>query len=274
MLNKNVWDTSCRQVVSELDRKRNLSVVLASIDTLLGYRCNWHQLTKALNMNGSLETVILRYCLISDDFANVLLSTKFHKLLRLLIGYSTLKSDQIANVIKKNPDVKELYLSYNDLKQSATAILKALKGNSQLKILDLSYNNMTRAIAEDLANAIKCNLGLEELYLEGNNLGPSAIMILQALKEKTILTKLNLRNNNMTGAVVQDLANVINNNSNLDDLLLCNNDFKQSAVVILQALKSKCKLKTLSLSGNNMTGEVARDLANVIKNNIGIKNFI
>ena len=66
-------------------------------------------------------------------------------------------------------------------------ILQALKENSQLKVLNLNGNNMTGQAAEDLANVIKTNSNLKLLGLQNNNLGPSAIVILQALKENSQL---------------------------------------------------------------------------------------
>ena len=66
-------------------------------------------------------------------------------------------------------------------------ILQALKENSQLKVLNLNSNNMTGKVAEDLANLIKNTCNLEQLCLEDNNLGPSATVILQALKENSQL---------------------------------------------------------------------------------------
>ena len=47
-------------------------------------------------------------------------------------------------------------------------------------MLYLDGNNMTGQAAEDLANVIKNNSNLETLGLENYNLGPTAIVILQA----------------------------------------------------------------------------------------------
>ena len=71
----------------------------------------------------------------------------------------------------------------------------------------------------------------------------------------------------MTGQVVEDLAKVIKNNKGLEELHLSNNDLKLEAAVVLKALKENSNLKVLNLSSNNMTGQVAEDLVNVIKNN-------
>ena len=75
----------------------------------------------------------------------------------------------------------------------------------------------------------------------------------------------------MTGQVAEDLANVIKNNSGIEELYLYDNDLKSSATVMLRALKENSQLKVLNLSSNNMTGQVAEDLANVIKNNSGLE---
>jgi len=77
----------------------------------------------------------------------------------------------------------------------------------------------------------------------------------------------------MTGQVAEDLANVIKNNSGLELLGLSNNDLKASAIVILQTLMENSTLKVLNLDDNNMTGQVAEDLANVIKNNSGLEEL-
>ena len=263
LLDKNTRDASYHQVVTELEQNHNLSIVLVSNGTLVGYRCNYLQLTDAIQMNGLLNTVILRHCLINDEFVNAL-SSNLIKLQRLAITDSTIKSDQVGVIIKSNLCLAELRLSNTNL---GLSILKALKENSELKFLSLNSNNMTGEVAEDLANVIKNNPDLQRLYLSNNNLGPSTIMILQALKENSRLQILNLNNNNMTGEVAEDLANVIKNNPYLQELYLSNDNLGPSTIMILQALKENSRLQILNLNNNNMTGEVAEDLANVIKTN-------
>ena len=182
-------------------------------------------------------------------------------------------AEDLANVIKNNPGLEEFYLSGNDLKSSATVILQALKENSQLKVLHLNNSIMIGQVAEDLANVVKTNFNLEQLCLGNNNLGPSAAVILQALKENSQLKVLNLNNNNMTGQVAEDLANVIKNNSGLEKFYLSGNDLKSSATVILQALKENSQLKVLHLNNSIMIGQVAEDLANVVKTNFNLEQL-
>ena len=296
------------QLIEALKENQNLSVMLLSSNTLVGYRCNHHQLTNALNMNKSLEFIIVRYCLINKDIANALSSylknshclkslsitnskdsdnpTYLIAVLQMLKENCNLKvldlesndmtgneTEDIVNVIKNNSGLVRLYLSNNSLKSSAIVILQALKDLSKITILDLNNNNMTGQVAEDLANVIKNNPGLEELYLSDNSLKTSAGVILKALKQNSFLTKLHFNDNLMTEEVAEDLAGVIKNNINLEELCIGNNELGLSAIMILQALQKNCRLKVLNLSQNNLTAHVAEDLARIIKNNQGIKEL-
>ena len=298
LLDKNTQDNLYHQIVAELEQNLSLSVMLVSDNTLVGYRINCNQLTNALIMNGSIESVILRDCLISDDIANILSShfVKYHNLKHLCITDCTIESNQPlllgilqaiskhselmglnvscsnintqdleAVVIKSQLTLKHLSLAYNNIGSSVVGILQTL---TKLDILNLNSNKITGQKAKDLANIIEKNSDLEHLDLGNNDLGSTAIIILQALKDNCKLKTLNLDNNNMTGLVAEELANVIKNNSNLEHLNLKSNDLGPTATnLILQALKESCKLKTLNLNDNNMTGEVSEELANVIKNN-------
>ena len=132
---------------------------------------------------------------------------------------------------------------------------------------------MTGQTAEDLAAIITNNSGLEHFHLYNNDLKSFADVILKALQGISKLKTLNLSGNHMTEQVAEDLAIVIKNNPGLEHLHLSNNDLKSSAVVILKVLHENFKLKTLNLSGNHMTEQVAEDLAIVIKNNSGLEHL-
>ena len=308
LLDKNTKDNSYHQIVAELKENRSLSVMLISSNTLIGYRCNYHQLMNAINMiNKSLKGIILRNCLISDDIANVLSLSLINccYLQCLIVSDCIVKSDQqafivilqalmrnslieylslnnmteqegkdLANVVKNNSNLVQLGLSNNNFGSSIIMILQALTENSKLEALYLNKNNMSGKVAKYLATVIKSHPNLKVLGLENNNLGPSATVILKALAENSNLIGLNLNSNNMTGHVTEYLAQVIKNNSNLEQLGLSDNSLGlSSATLILQALKENSKLKVLHLSSNNMTGQVAEDLANVIKNNSGLEEL-
>ena len=182
-------------------------------------------------------------------------------------------SEYLADVIQNNSDLTDLDLGYNMLGPSTVVVLQALKRNCKLKILNLCSNNMTGQVAEHLANVSKYNSGLKQLCLSDNDLKSSAVVIFKALKENTEVEGLYLQNNNMTGKVAEDLAKVIKNNYNLKKLSLENNMLGPSLLFILQALKCNSKLEALNLSGNNFSGQVSEQLANVIKNNSGLNEL-
>ena len=175
--------------------------------------------------------------------------------------------DELSGVINSTT-LEELHLCLCT-QSAALVMIQALKTISSLKKLNLIGNNMSGTVVNDLADVIKSNVSLEEIYLGNNNLQSSAIVVLQALKRISTLKKLDLSNNNMSAKVVNDLADVIKNNCCLEVLNLLNNDLRSSVVMILQALQSSTCLKMLFLE-NNMLGKVANDLADAIKVNTSL----
>ena len=296
------------QLVEALKENQNLSVMLVGSYTLVGYRCNHHQLINALNMNRSIEHIILRYCLFNNDIANTLSSylKNPHCLRNLAIVNSKLSSnpmvitttlqalkgncnlkmldlrsnnmtgqvaEDLANVIKNCPDLEVLCLSDNDFKTSTAVILQALKKKSVLRVLYLNNILMTEKVAEDLADVIKSNSNLEQIYIGNNKLGSSTVIILQALQAHRRLKELNLSDNNLTGHIAKDLSTIIKNNSGLEVLGLYDNDLQTSVAIIIEALKESSALKKLYLNNSLMTEEVAKDLAAVIKNNTNLQEL-
>ena len=318
-LDKNMKFDTYYQLIEALKENQNLSVMLLSSNTLVGYRSNYHQLTNALNINKSLQYVTLRCCVIDKDITKTIssylknsiclkhlcitnsnFSNNSEQLCRAnnSLGFPAIMTpkalqehsrltvlnlsdnnltahvaEESATIIKNNSSLEELYLSNNILKTSAAVILKALKEKSNLTKLNLNNNFRTEEVAEDLAAVIRNNRSLELLCIEGNRLGLSAVMILQALQEHSRLKVLNLSDNNLTAHVAEELATIIKNNSGLEELCLSNNSLKTSAAVILKALKEKSVLKILNLNSNLMTEEVAEDLAAIIRNNRNLEQL-
>ena len=199
------------------------------------------------------------------------------KLQELDLSFNNLTSviaEDLSEVIRCNPCLKTLTLGRNNLSSSAIVIIKALKRNAEvIEVLDLSYNSATSGITEDLVKLIRSNTSLKALGISTNNLQSSVIIILKALKQHSNLTVLNLDDNNMTGYIADDVVEVINNNVCLEHLGLAGYNLKSSAILILQALKRHSKLKILNLNENNMTGIVAKELVDVIKNNTSLEKI-
>ena len=194
-----------------------------------------------------------------------------------MIGMSGKVADDLSEVIKKNLHLEELNLGNNNLQSSAVIIFKALKGISKLKKLYLQKTDMSCKAAYELANVIRNNPCLEELYLDSNNLQVSAKVVLKALKGISSLKKLNLDNNYASGMLVDDfyasemlvddLTEVIRCNNCLQSLFLFNNNLQSSAIAVLKALQSVSNLEYLNLGDNNMSQDIMDDLALVISQN-------
>ena len=124
LLDKNREDISYHQAVTDLQQNQNLAVVLVSSNTLIGYRCNYHQLANIPNVHGSLENVIMRNCLINDNIANSLSS--------YLLNSHNLKCLAIINCMVKNNRLPLL------------VIMQALMRKSTITnfVVDLEKHNM------------------------------------------------------------------------------------------------------------------------------------
>ena len=231
-----------------------------------------------IKCNISLQDLRLGFNNLKSSVIPILLALKEFKLrLKVLnlngIGMSGEVAVLVADVIRNFSPV-DLQLCSNSLHSSATVIMQALQEASFLRILNLNNNNISEQAAQHLVNVIERNYRyLEDLRLSSNNLQSSACLILEALRRKPksrkglFLKILNLNNNNMSAKVTELLSDVIRENYLLEELHLSNNNFQQSAVVFLKAMKSLTRLKVLNLNGNKMSGKVAQDLAHVIENN-------
>jgi len=126
----------------------NMSVVLVSSTTLITCRAKPQQLSDALAMNDSVHTMVIMDCHITRDCATIMSSS--------LMKFSTLRNIMVENTVV----------------QTFSPILNVLKTMSQLRAISLQGINLLRAIG-DLADVIKSNSCLEELYLDYNNLQSS-----------------------------------------------------------------------------------------------------
>lgn len=232
---------------------------------------NNNSLTELLLSNNNLQSSAIVIC-------NAL--TKISTIKKLNFNNNYLPghlSKGLADVVNNNPYLEELYLSNNPLQSSIHILFETLQSVSKLKVLN--FNNisikdtMLDTAASYLALAIEKNLYLEELYLSSCNFQKSAIILFQAIKGVSMLKKLNLNSNAMTGEVADTLAAAIKHNAFLEELHLSNNNFKISAFVIVKAIARLTKLKKLNLNKNGMSREVAEHLADVIKYNTNLEEL-
>ena len=171
--------------------------------------------------------------------------------------------------------MEELYLGFNQLKLGSAKLTVALQTISSLKVLDLDYNGINEQVADDLAAGIKTNSSLEKLWLGGNCLGSSIVLVLNALKEISTLTELNLNDNKSRGELlVPALSSTLEKNKLLKILQLRDSGLNENGVIVIaQSLCNHTKLKFLNLQNNNINEKVAEALASVISSNNGLEEL-
>ena len=199
------------------------------------------------------------------------------KMLRILgLGNNKIPQkacDELALAIKSNKHLKKLGLSDNNLHSSGNIILNSLTTITTLNVLVFDNNQISQEADEALASVIMHNIGLAELYLNGNNLRAGTLKVAKALQHITTLRILDLGNNNIPQKACDELALAIKSNKHLKKLGLSDNNLHSSAIVILNSLAAITTLKVLGLENNQITQEADEALASVIMHNTGLEEL-
>ena len=92
----------------------------------------------------------------------------------------------------------------------AAVILTALQNITTLRLLDLSYNNISSRSANGIVAVINSNHFLEQLWLDGNTLMTTGVVIIGgALKKHSNFTPLSLSNNEITEDAVEGISAIV-----------------------------------------------------------------
>ena len=221
----------------------------------------------------SLKEIIINYSLIDIPTADVLLK---HIGTITTLRVLNLKGNRLTEeavrplkyIITNNPGLKELYLGDNQLQLEVTELANTIN-NISLKVLDLQNNNIPEEAADELSAAIRANTSLEKLWLGGNHLGSSTVMIVDALKEISTIKELNLNDNRCRNEkLALTMTSVLAKNKHIERLSLRDNSLNDDGVInIAQSLCKHSALKVLNLQKNNITEEAAEALASIISSN-------
>ncbi|EAL62194.1 hypothetical protein DDB_G0290667 [Dictyostelium discoideum AX4] len=140
-----------------------------------------------------------------------------------------------------------------------------------LKSIDLSLSNLSNSHIHYILNALKCNKSVEDINLEGNQLGDQSIYDLSCfLLNNNTIKYLDLQNCDSKNGLAC-IGMLLSKNDSIVSLNWSNNDSNSSIDFLCHGLKLNNTLTTLSLSGCNIDELGAICLGEVLKNNNSIK---
>ena len=182
-------------------------------------------------------------------------------------------ADDIAAAIYNNIDLQELNISKNTLQSiSAIKIAKPLQNISKLYI---NNNHITDEAADNIAAALSRNADqLQELDISNNWFQAKGIMaIAKALQNIVTLTKLYIGKYTISSVVAKNIAPVLYNNTELQELDIGLN--QGDVICITTALCKNANLKVLKIKSNGfITEKVADSIAAAISLNTELQKLV
>ena len=252
-----------------LKKKQNISVIVITCNILLGYKCN-NKLFNYAHLNMMVTNVNLLHCTINQFFFDLMRHMSCIK--RITISNSNCSQQLSKSILSSRNKFKELNVS-NSL--GATKLVTALKTISSLRVLNLRNCNLPEQAAGELSAAIRANSLLEKLWLNGNHLGSSTVIIVNALNEFSTLKVLNLSGNeNRSQELAPTIVYVLSKNKFMEELGLSNNNLYDDGVILIaESLCEITTLRALYFQKNNITEKSAEALSLVISINKGLEEL-
>ncbi|XP_056153327.1 leucine-rich repeat-containing protein 45 isoform X2 [Lampris incognitus] len=178
----------------------------------------------------------------------------------------------LGKVFQKDTVFTEVSLSDCMLsEEGAKVLLSGLFANMTVKVLDLKGNNLRSTAAEVLGKLLARNKTLKRLVLEWNAVGiwdEAFSMFCEGLASNSVLTHLDLRNNQINHQGAAELALSLRRNSSLQVLdLRWNNIGLLGGRSLLEAVQQNKTLTHLEIAGNNIPSDTLRALEQAIKHN-------
>ena len=146
-----------------------------------------------------------------------------------------------------------------------------LHNNKELRKLDISrnHNGMSDDVASAIADCLKNNITLQELYLSYNNLTcQQAVTMSEGFEVNKTLQILDISNNNLFDKGTIAISKSLENNIAIKELNLSNNYFTaDGARSIGRLLLINKILQKIYISNNNMTWDGATAISNCLEDN-------
>ncbi|XP_070783024.1 leucine-rich repeat-containing protein 45 [Enoplosus armatus] len=187
---------------------------------------------------------------------------------RLDLSGQSLSADTcsvLARAFQKDTVFTEVLLSDCMLsEEGAKVLLTGLFGNTTVKVLDLKGNNLRSTVAEVLGRLLARNKHLRRLVLEWNALGvwdEAFALFCEGLASNSMLTQLDLRNNQINHHGASELAQALKCNNAVEVLdLRWNNIGLLGGRSLLEALQKNKSIVQLEMAGNNIPSDTLKAL--------------
>ena len=207
-------------------------------------------LARILLNNKSIETLILQEKLLGED-----------------------AGDKIGAALIQNETLKKLVLSDNKIKNKGARSI--IENGSSLISIDLSDNDISPEICYDLKNLIIHSKYLREVIWNGNYVGLKGInFIVDALKNKSKLKSLSLRNSSIGKIGVKTLAEGLKNNEFLQILDLGSNSIVYESFKYLCDCMNTNKIRIFRMKNNLLGDDSMQYFAETILNKDTNSNIV
>ncbi|XP_037320504.2 leucine-rich repeat-containing protein 45 [Pungitius pungitius] len=155
--------------------------------------------------------------------------------------------------------------------EGAKVLLSGLFDNTTVKVLDLKGNNLRSTGAEVLGKLLARNKTLHRLVLEWNALGvweEAFTLFCEGLSSNSVLTQLDLRNNQINHHGAAALALALKRNTAVQALdLRWNNIGLLGGRTLLEALQKNKSIMQLEMAGNNIPSDTLKALEQITGHN-------
>ena len=227
-----------------------------------------------LNRNTKLKVLCMgKNCLEDHGITEIMNALQNSLTLRILdISQNNINQNavkDIAAILYQSTQLCQLYLGKNCLQNGIMEIMHSLRNITTLTVLDISENRITDEAADMIAAVLSSNIKLQELYVGGNNLQATGVVIItRALKCTVTLEVINFSNNNIGDEAANDVSAVISHSTKLRSLHLVGANINVPGILkIAKALQTISSLIVLNISNNKISGEAVQEVTDILSSN-------
>ena len=182
--------------------------------------------------------------------------------------YSDQDVDEIALMLANFTTLKTFFSMKNCLNTTTSLhyVLISLSKSTELQEINLFGGKVQDKAVESMAAVLNNNkkLIIYHCSLDSRN-------IMAPLKNLSTIRKLSLCSNSITDGAASDISDAISVNTTMEELEIGENMLQTKGMIkILHGLSQLKSLKTLSISGNNVTEDISSYIACVIATNTNL----